>query len=131
MRACLQSGVYATQTGCYRNDIALPTDRKTLANYLSEAGYDTAYIGKWHLASDKEHDLKTKATPKERRGGYDYWRAADVLEFTSHGYNGYIFDGDGNALTSRATERRDKRLRRRIHRETAARQAVLYVCLSA
>ena len=27
MRACLQSGVYATQTGCYRNDIALPTDR--------------------------------------------------------------------------------------------------------
>ena len=41
MRACLQSGVYATQIGCYRNDIALPTDRKTLANYLSEAGYDT------------------------------------------------------------------------------------------
>lgn len=98
MRACLQSGVYATQIGCYRNDIALPTDRKTLANYLSEAGYDTAYIGKWHLASDKEHDLKAKATPKERRGGYDYWRAADVLEFTSHGYNGYIFDGDGKRL---------------------------------
>lgn len=98
MRACLQSGVYATQIGCYRNDIALPTNCKTIAGYLSDAGYDTAYIGKWHLASDKEHNLKTKATPKERRGGYDYWRAADVLEFTSHGYNGYIFDENENKI---------------------------------
>lgn len=98
MRACLQSGVYATQTGCYRNDIALPTDCETVAKCLSRAGYDTAYIGKWHLASDKEHNLKTKATPRERRGGYDYWRASDVLEFTSHGYNGYVFDENENRL---------------------------------
>lgn len=92
MRACLQSGVYASQNGCYRNDIALPTDCKTIAHYIKEAGYETAYIGKWHLASDKDHHLATKPTPPERRGGYDYWRAADILEFTSHGYNGYIFD---------------------------------------
>ncbi len=98
MRACLQSGVYASQIGCYRNDIALPTDCKTIAHYLKDAGYDTAYIGKWHLASDKEHRLATKPTPKERRGGYDYWRAADILEFTSHGYNGYVFDENCNRL---------------------------------
>ena len=98
MRACLQSGVYATQIGCYRNDIALPTDTKGIAHYLSEAGYDTAYIGKWHLASDSEHKLATKPTPKERRGGYDYWRAADILEFTSHGYNGFVFDENCNKL---------------------------------
>jgi hypothetical protein len=30
------------------------------------------------------------------RGGYDYWLAADVLEFTSHGYDGHMFDGNGN-----------------------------------
>ncbi len=98
MRACLQSGVYASQIGCYRNDIALPTDTKGIAHYLTEAGYDTAYIGKWHLASDSEHRLATKPTPKERRGGYDYWRAADILEFTSHGYNGYVFDENCNKL---------------------------------
>ncbi len=98
MRACLQSGVYATQIGCYRNDIALPTDCKTIAHYLKDSGYDTAYIGKWHLASDKDHNLKTKPTPKERRGGYDYWRASDILEFTSHGYNGYVFDENENRL---------------------------------
>ena len=98
MRACLQSGVYASQNGCYRNDIALPTDTKGIAHYLADAGYDTAYIGKWHLASDENHKLATKPTPKERRGGYDYWRAADVLEFTSHGYNGYIYDEDCNRI---------------------------------
>ena len=98
MRACLQSGVYASQIGCYRNDIALPTDCKTIAHYIKEAGYDTAYIGKWHLASDKDHRLATKPTPAERRGGYDYWRAADILEFTSHGYNGYIFDENENRI---------------------------------
>lgn len=98
MRVCLQSGVYATQVGCYRNNIALPTQQKTIAHYLNEAGYDTAYIGKWHLASDSEHHLATKAVPEERRGGYKYWRASDVLEFTSHGYNGYIYDNDGTKL---------------------------------
>ena len=98
MRACLQSGVYASQNGCYRNNIALPTDTKGIAHYLTEAGYDTAYIGKWHLASDSEHRLATKPTPEERRGGYSYWRAADILEFTSHGYNGYVFDENNNRL---------------------------------
>ena len=99
-RACLQTGVYATQCKCYCNGIALPEDIKPLAEYFNEAGYETAYIGKWHLASDRipnvgVHCEKT-AVPKERQGGYSYWRAADVLEFTSHGYDGYIFDGDGN-----------------------------------
>lgn len=98
MRACLQSGTYASQNGCYRNDIALPLDCKTIAHYLKEAGYDTAYVGKWHLASDKNNNYKTKAVPVERRGGYDYWRASDILEFTSHGYNGYVYDENNNRL---------------------------------
>lgn len=102
-RACLQMGVYATQCGCYFNGIALPENIKPLASYFNEAGYETAYVGKWHLASDRfpnigVHCEKT-AVPKERQGEYkDWWRAADVLEFTSHGYDGYVFDGDGNKI---------------------------------
>ena len=35
----------------------------------------------------------------ERRGGWkDYWLASDVLEFTSHGYDGHMFDGDMNKV---------------------------------
>ncbi|MBO5066259.1 MAG: sulfatase-like hydrolase/transferase [Clostridia bacterium] len=101
-RACLQTGKYATQNKCYRNGIPLDNDTKTLADYFNENGYDTAYIGKWHLASDRSplkgiHCEKT-AIPKEKQGGYKYWRGADVLEFTSHGYDGYVFDEDGNKI---------------------------------
>lgn len=103
-RACLQSGKYATQIGCHRNALALPQNIKTLADYFHEAGYDTAYVGKWHLASNRasytspvdEENFETRAIPEERRGGYrDYWMASDVLEATSHGYDGYVFDKNG------------------------------------
>lgn len=101
-RACLQTGVYATQCGCYWNGIPLPENITPLAHYFNEAGYDTAYIGKWHLASDRLPGVgfhcERTAVPKEKQGEYNYWRAADVLEFTSHGYDGYVFDGDGNQI---------------------------------
>lgn len=100
-RACLQTGMYATQCECYWNGVPLPEKTKTLAEYFTESGYDTAYIGKWHLASDRTprgRHYEKSAVPKELQGGYDYWRAADVLEFTSHGYDGYVFDGEGNKL---------------------------------
>lgn len=102
-RACLQTGQYATECGCYWNGVPLPKTIKPLAAYFNEAGYETAYVGKWHLASDRfpnvgMHCEKT-AIPKDMQGEYkDWWRAADVLEFTSHGYDGYIFDGDGNRI---------------------------------
>lgn len=101
-RGCLQTGVNATQCGCYWNGIPLPKNIKPLAEYFNEAGYETAYVGKWHLASDRLPNVgfhcETEPVPEDMRGGYQYWRAADVLEFTSHGYDGYIFDNDGKKL---------------------------------
>jgi uncharacterized sulfatase len=95
-RACLQTGKYATELGCYKNGIELPQDQKTMAHWFTEAGYETAYIGKWHLATTKgKNDFRTAPIPLERRGGYsDYWMASDVLEFTSHGYDGHVFNAD-------------------------------------
>ncbi len=99
-RACLQSGMYATQCGSYFNGIPLSNSVKSLADYFNEAGYQTAYIGKWHLASDRIGGIhcEKSAIPKDRLGGYRYFRGADVLEFTSHGYDGYIFDENGNRI---------------------------------
>ncbi len=95
-RSCLQTGKYATESGCFRNDIALPQDEKTIANYIRESGYDTAYIGKWHLASTMfKESYKNDPVPIERRGGWnDYWMASDLLEFTSTGYEGHVFNKD-------------------------------------
>ncbi|MCF7945976.1 MAG: sulfatase-like hydrolase/transferase [Spirochaetia bacterium] len=132
-RSCLQTGKYATETGCYRNDIGLLQDEKTIAHHFQENGYRTGYIGKWHLASTNSNDSdaalysssdkKTAVydsknakemnsakfnrrpsvdfhkapVPIPYRGGWkDQWIVSDVLEFTSHGYDGYMFDKDNN-----------------------------------
>jgi arylsulfatase A-like enzyme len=84
-RASLQSGLYATRTGVFRNGVALPENTTTLAHHFAEAGYRTAYIGKWHLA---ERD----PVPKRQRGGYEHWLGANVLEFTSEPYRTVLYD---------------------------------------
>jgi arylsulfatase A-like enzyme len=57
-RAALLTGRYQTRFGFEFNPvgaanldpaIGLPTDERTLADHLREAGYATALIGKWHL----------------------------------------------------------------------------------
>ncbi|TVR88843.1 MAG: DUF4976 domain-containing protein [Trueperaceae bacterium] len=84
-RACMQTGLYATQSGCYRNGVTLPSDAPTLAHSFRAAGYHTGYIGKWHLASGEP------VGPAER-GGYEAWLAANKLEFTSDAYHTVVFD---------------------------------------
>ncbi len=107
-RACIQTGRYATEIDCYRNGLELPISNENIANYFSESGYTVGYIGKWHLAGNYLHpkgrlrknvSFNHKGVPLERRGGYkDYWLASDVLEFTSHGYDGYYFDSEMNRV---------------------------------
>ena len=46
-RALFQTGKYPTETGCFRNNIMLPKNVKTLANYIEEAGYEK--IGRAHV----------------------------------------------------------------------------------
>ena len=86
-RACMQTAVYATQSGCYRNGIPLGEEAETLARSFRAAGYHTGYIGKWHLASGEP------VAPGER-GGYESWLAANKLEFTSDAYHTVVFDED-------------------------------------
>jgi arylsulfatase A-like enzyme len=89
-RGCLQTGKYATAHGVYRNGISLAASEQTLAHWFKAAGYDVGYTGKWHLAQTGDAPI-----PPERRGGYvDHWVAADLLEFTSHPYEGRMFGAD-------------------------------------
>jgi len=102
-RSIMQTGLYASETGCFRNGIALHPRHKTVAQYLSEEGYKVGYIGKWHLASDDlffrekiadKRVYRKRAIPPILRGGYkDYWVASDVLEHTSTPFEGHLFNG--------------------------------------
>ncbi len=91
-RAVLQTGKYATTTGNFKNGIPLPDNTKTMADYFNEAGYTTAYIGKWHLAQNRG------AVPKEQRGGYQYWLGANSLEHTSTAYHTVVYDNDNQPV---------------------------------
>jgi len=92
-RASLQTGKYATSVGVWKNHIPLPQGEKTLAHHFKEAGYKVGYIGKWHLSA-----LGEKPVPPRLRGGYDFWEAADTLEYTSHPYDTVLFDAEGKEL---------------------------------
>src|SRR5690606_26473531 len=87
-RAAIQTGRYPTRTGVYRNGIPLPHDARTLAHHFRVAGYRTGYIGKWHLSL-------SELVPPEDRGGYEFWLAANLLEFTSDAYRTVVFDESG------------------------------------
>lgn len=78
-RASLMTGRYPTSTGMFLNDAHLPETELCIADVLSEAGYKTAYIGKWHL----DGHGRTSYIPPERRQGFDYWKAAEC----DHNYN--------------------------------------------
>ena len=53
----------------------LPPDQPTIAHVFNEAGYRTAYFGKWHL--DGFHERNGRAAmhiiPPDRRGGFQEW----------------------------------------------------------
>lgn len=78
-RASLLTGQRSTSTGVFMNDVPLKSDRLTIAEVLAQHGYDTAYVGKWHL----DGHGRSNFIPRERRQGFDYWK---VLECT-HAYN--------------------------------------------
>jgi arylsulfatase A-like enzyme len=91
-RSCLQTGLYATQTGSWRNGIPLDKTLKTIAQHYTEAGYNTGYIGKWHLGSNDDF------VPAEERGGYDYWLATNLLEFQSDAYDCNLWNNDNEMV---------------------------------
>ncbi|GAB3577433.1 sulfatase-like hydrolase/transferase [Amycolatopsis endophytica] len=94
-RASLQTGLYPTSHGVYRNGIPLDPALPTLARQFAAGGYETGYIGKWHLHTDD----CPGPVPPERRAGYDYWLAANLLEFTSDAYETTLYDNDGEPHT--------------------------------
>ncbi|MBT3274075.1 MAG: sulfatase [Spirochaetales bacterium] len=86
-RASLLTGRYPTTTGMFMNDLYLPKEELCMAEIFKESGYDTGYIGKWHLDGHGRHSY----IPKERRQGFDYWK---VLECTHDYNNSYYYAGD-------------------------------------
>lgn len=94
-RASLLTGQYWLTHGIFHNDKPLRNKAVTLAKACKQAGYDTGYIGKWHLNGDDEPGYvtgRTSPVPKERRQGFDFW---NVHECT-HNYNHSVYYDENN-----------------------------------
>ena len=78
-RAVIQTGKYSHLNGFIRNGNRFNGDQQTFPKLLQAHGYQTAVVGKWHLAS----------TPQ----GYDYY---DVLKGQGPYYNPPMITADEN-----------------------------------
>src|SRR5580658_5377184 len=98
-RACLFTGVYEENHGVWHNGPGLQPGAVTLATVLRSRGYSANYVGKWHLANETSATETFGPVAPEMRGGFlDLWEAANVLERTSHAYEGNIFDAAGKPI---------------------------------
>lgn len=121
-RSVMLTGRYATETGVWRNGLGLKQDLPTIATELCKVGYTANYIGKWHLAANSPATGGGRgAVPKELRGGFDdLWEASNALEFSTHPYEGTVWDRDNNPITFKdeyrvdfLTDRAEKFLRQK------------------
>ena len=92
-RASFLTGQYPLTHGIFYNDKPLPNEALTLAEILKAEGYQTGYIGKWHLnghqRGEDSFSGRDKPVPVNRRQGWDYWKVREV----THNYNNsFYFD---------------------------------------
>jgi arylsulfatase A-like enzyme len=64
-RGTLMTGRFPSSTGLYENEDPLPADGHNLAEVLERGGYQTSYVGKWHLGGAGNRPI-----PAVRRGGF-------------------------------------------------------------
>lgn len=69
-RGSLLTSLYPHQNGATRTPSPLAPSIPTITAPFHEAGYHTAWIGKWHLDGSNSRD---HYVPPDRRGGFDYW----------------------------------------------------------
>src|SRR6478736_4160148 len=77
-RASILSGLYAHSHGVVNNFTEFPDSIQSFPSILQAAGYETAYIGKWHMGEQNDQPRK----------GFDY--------FVTHKAQGNYFDTEFN-----------------------------------
>jgi len=86
-RASFLSGLYAHSHGVVNNFTDYPSEMTSFPMRLQQEGYETAYIGKWHMGEASD----------EKRPGFDYW--------VSHKGQGKYFDNEFNVDGTRQVKK--------------------------
>lgn len=93
-RASLLTGQYPLTHGVFINDVELTPDSVSIARAFGSHGYDTAYIGKWHVygSPDGHYGRREVYVPRAYQLGFDFWKGFEC----THDYNNsdYFFNED-------------------------------------
>ncbi|MDU6628986.1 MAG: sulfatase-like hydrolase/transferase, partial [Lachnoanaerobaculum sp.] len=106
-RASLMTGKYPLSSGFFTNckkglSLRLKDEEICVGQVLKKSGYETAYIGKWHLDEPEQNicefpksgarDWDAYTPPGVRRHGFDYWYSYGTYDM--HLYPHYWHDSD-------------------------------------
>lgn len=99
-RASLMTGKYPSTTGMVINEMRANPHHECIGHVLARAGYQTAYIGKWHLWSNKTEGENLAENgfvpPGPARMGFDgYWAA---YNFNFDYFHANYFLGGGERI---------------------------------
>ncbi len=93
-RASLMTGQYPLTHGVFINDVELNPNCHSIARSFRSGGYDTAYIGKWHIygSPDGQYGRRKAYVPRSHQLGFDYWKGFECC----HDYwnSPYFFNDD-------------------------------------
>ena len=88
-RASILTGRYAHNHRVVDNNNPVPAENVFFPEYLQAAGYDTAFIGKWHMGGDSDDPQR----------GFDHW-------VSFRGQGSYLPDASGLNVNGRRVARR-------------------------
>lgn len=92
-RGSLLTGQYPLTNGLFINDEELKPRGTTMGEAFRQAGYQTGYVGKWHVygSPDGKYGRRLAYIPPDRRFGFQYWKACEC----THDYNHSLYyEGD-------------------------------------
>jgi len=77
--------LYPLQHGVLVNDACLAPTHNSIASAFKRNGYQTAYIGKWHVYGSPTggFDRRNSPIPRQHRAGFDHWQGNEC----NHNYN--------------------------------------------
>lgn len=93
-RATVLTGVYAHRHRIVDNNTAIPAGTVFFPTYLQQAGYQTAFIGKWHMGHESDDPQPGFHHWVSFRGQGTYWPSASGLNVNGRrvAQQGYITD---------------------------------------
>ena len=90
-RATLITGKYSHLNGYKANEGKFNVNQEVFPTFLQAAGYQTAYVGKWHLYGGSGPPLMKRPVPRDHQGRWHKWLG---FEFRNSHFDSVYFEDD-------------------------------------